>query len=141
MIIQKNSIYSSRFKLFWINWVPRKLLIIPVYVDIFMFVIFEVLNVITTVWKLGIFLLSVALYISSMKQRQKTFSFFYKLKYSSYSFSWTFMNLNYFGLSQISLGFNSFAIADLSLHLYLELKTSTTSFTCLGAPTDLSILI
>ena len=49
IIIQNNSIPSSCFELFCINWVMRKLSIIPRHVDSFMLHIFYVLNVIMVV--------------------------------------------------------------------------------------------
>ena len=69
MIMRNNCIYSSYFEIFFGNWVPRKLLIIPSHVDIFMLRIFYFLNVIITVRKLGIFLSFVVPFIFSLNQR------------------------------------------------------------------------
>ena len=68
-MMQKNSIFSSRFELFFSKWVTRKLPIISRYVDVFMLHIFYILNVIMAIGKLVIFLSFVILCISSMNQR------------------------------------------------------------------------
>ena len=89
MIIQKNSISSSHFKLFCRNWVPRKLPITPSRFYIFMLHIFYVLNVITKVVKFGIFC-RLLLFVSLVWINYNTcLDYFAKLTTQYYSFSWT----------------------------------------------------
>ena len=51
----KNSISSSRFGVFCSNWVPRKLMMIPRRVYVFMLHIFYVFNVIMAIGNFGIY--------------------------------------------------------------------------------------
>ena len=53
MIMRNNSITYSHFKLLCINWVPRKLLVIPIHADNFMLHIFYLLGVINKVVNLA----------------------------------------------------------------------------------------
>ena len=141
MIMWKNSIASSNFKLLCRNWLPRKLPIIPIHVDIFMLHIFYLLNMIMRVGILE-FSCCLLLFVSIVWSNNNThLASFDKITAWSYSFSWTYMNLNIIGLSQINLGFNSFAIANLSNHLSLAFRSLTIYFTCPGDPTALSIRI
>ena len=52
-----------------------------------------------------------------------------------------FHELENFGSSRISLGFNIFSVSDVSIPLFIVFITSTTSFLCQGSLTDMSIII
>ena len=93
MIMWNNRIPSSRFIFTSCNWVTRKLLIIPRNIDIFMLHIFYVLNLMITFGKLGVLLVFVVIFISSMKQNNTSWAYFAKLTVLYSSFSWACMNL------------------------------------------------
>ena len=100
MIIQKNSISFSHFKLFCSNWVPRKVPIIPTNLGVFIFHLLYVLNMKMIVGKIGIVLSFVVLCIYIVQSNDKTsLDYFAKLTPWYSPFSWTCMNLKNWAIS------------------------------------------
>ena len=141
LITQKNIIYSSCLVLLWRNWVPNKISTIPIMFWCFYVAHHLCLECDNNGWKTWYFLAFFLFPVFIVGINDKTcLSYFDKPEAWSSSFSWTCMNL-IFLLFQINPRFNSFSVADLSIHLSVSFIPSTTSLPSLGAPNFLSIII